>query len=183
MGGCSCRRGARTCLKSELPHQGGVGIGTAVGEVIQQRAGRPAAIIDSKGLQDRSFKALDQMLMRIFFSKPFEGGLQEVVQGSQVGVRFGHLFDHLGEVSGSKKSCVGMSQSSMCFFYPSFSEVVESCPAGGFPGKVAFMKEVEMAFEWVAWFGSPPGEGAENSMATGQPNSQQARFSLSADIE
>jgi hypothetical protein len=112
------------------------------------------------------------MLVGIFFPKPFQSGLQEVVQGSQVGVRFGNLFDDLGEVSGSKKSCVGMSQSSMCFFYPGFSEVVESCAAGGFPGKVAFMKEVEMAFEWVAWFGGPSGESADNSMVAGQPNGQ-----------
>jgi hypothetical protein len=34
------------------------------------------------------------------------------------------------------------------------------------------MKEVEMAFEWVAWFGGTSGEGPDNSMVTGQPNSQ-----------
>jgi hypothetical protein len=45
------------------------------------------------------------------------------------------------------------------------------------------MKEVEMAFEWVAWFGGPPGEGADNSVAAGQPNGQQARFPLAAEIE
>jgi len=112
------------------------------------------------------------MLVGIFFPKPFEGGLQEVVQGSEVGVRFRHLFDDLGEVSGGKKTCVGISQSSMGFFYLGFPEVVECCAAGGFPRKIAFMKEVEVAFEWVAWFGGPPGEGADNSMVTGQPNSQ-----------
>ena len=112
------------------------------------------------------------MLVWIFFRKPFQGGLQEVVQRSQVGVRFGNLFDDLGEVGGGKQTCVGMPQSSMGFLYPCFSEVMESCPAGGFPGKVAFMKEVEMAFEGVAWFSGPPGEGADNSMVTGQPNGQ-----------
>ena len=71
----------------------------------------------------------------------------------------------------------------MGFLDLGFSEVVKSCPAGGFPGKVAFMKEVEMAFEWVAWFGGPPGEGADNSVAAGQPNGQQARFPLAAEIE
>lgn len=59
-----------------------MGFGTAVGEVIQQRAGGPTSIVDSEGLQDCAFKALNQMLVGIFFSKPFEGGLQEVVQGS-----------------------------------------------------------------------------------------------------
>ena len=78
----------------------------------------------------------------------------------------------MGEVSCSKKSCVRMSQSSMGFLDLGFSEVVKSCPAGGFPGKVAFMKEVEMAFEWVAWFGGTSGEGPDNSMVTGQPNGQ-----------
>ena len=82
MGGCSGRRGAGTCLKTKLPHQGGVGFGAAVGKVIQQRAGGPTGIVDSEGLQDRAFKALNQMLVGIFFPKPFEGGLQQVMQGS-----------------------------------------------------------------------------------------------------
>ena len=71
----------------------------------------------------------------------------------------------------------------MGFLHPGFSEVVESCATGGLPGKVAFMKEVEMAFEGVARFGCPPCEGAKNTVATGQPNGQQARFSLAAEIE
>jgi hypothetical protein len=71
----------------------------------------------------------------------------------------------------------------MGFLDPGFSEVVESCATGGLPGKVAFMKEVEMAFEGVARFGCPPCEGAKNTVATGQPNGQQARFSLAAEIE
>jgi hypothetical protein len=71
----------------------------------------------------------------------------------------------------------------MGFLYLGLSEVVESRAAGGFPGKVTFMKEVEMAFEGVAWFGGPPGECAKNSMATRQPNGQQARFPLAAEIE
>ena len=79
MGGCSGRRSAGARLKTELPHQGGVGFGTAMGEVIQQRAGGPTGVVDSEGLQDRAFKALDEMLVGIFFPKPFEGGLQEVV--------------------------------------------------------------------------------------------------------
>jgi len=82
VGGCSGRRGASSCLNAELPHQGGVGFGTAVGEVIQQRAGGPTSIVDSEGLQDCAFEALDQMLVGIFFPKPFQGGLQEVVQRS-----------------------------------------------------------------------------------------------------
>lgn len=82
MGGCPGRRGAGARLKTELPHQGGVGFGTSVGEVIQQRTGGPTGIVDSESLQDRAFKALDQMLVGIFFCKPFESGLQEVVQGS-----------------------------------------------------------------------------------------------------
>jgi len=76
-----------------------------------------------------------------------------------------------------------MTQSSMGFLDPGFPEVVESCAARGLPGKVAFMKEVEMAFEGVTWFSGPPGECAENSVATGQPNGQQARFPLAAEIE
>jgi hypothetical protein len=71
----------------------------------------------------------------------------------------------------------------MGFLHPGFSEVVECCATGGFPGEVAFMKEVEMAFEGVAWFGGPPSECAENSVATGQPNGQQTRFPLTAEIE
>jgi len=82
VGGCSSRRGAGARLETELPHQGSVGLGTAVGEVIQQRAGGSTGIVDSEGFQDRAFEALDQMLVGIFFPKPFEGGLQQVVQGS-----------------------------------------------------------------------------------------------------
>jgi len=82
VGGRPGRRGARACLKTNLPHQGGVRFGTAVGEVIQQRAGGSTGIVDPEGFQDRAFEALDQMLVGIFFPKPFEGGLQQVVQGS-----------------------------------------------------------------------------------------------------
>ena len=71
----------------------------------------------------------------------------------------------------------------MGFFHPGFSEVVECCATGGLPGKVAFMKEVEVAFEWVTWLSGPPGQCAENSVATGQPNGQEARFPLAAEIE
>jgi len=71
----------------------------------------------------------------------------------------------------------------MGFLDPGFSEVVQSCATGGFPGKITFMKEVEMAFEGVAGFCGPPSECAENSVTTGQPNGQEARFPLAAEIE
>lgn len=45
------------------------------------------------------------------------------------------------------------------------------------------MKKVQMAFEGVAWFGGSSGDCPKNSMATGQPNGQEARFSLAAEIE
>jgi hypothetical protein len=71
----------------------------------------------------------------------------------------------------------------MGFLDPGFPEVVESSASGGFPGKITFMKEVEMAFEGVTWFGGPPSECAKNSVTTGQPNGQEARFPLAAEIE
>lgn len=86
-----------------------MGFGTAVRQIIQQRAGGPTGIVDSEGPQDSAFKALDQMLVGIFFPKPLESGLQEVVQGSKVGVGFGYLLDDLGEVCSGKKTCVGVT--------------------------------------------------------------------------
>ena len=76
-----------------------------------------------------------------------------------------------------------MTQSPMGFPDPGFSEMVEGRPTGRFPGKVAFMKEVEMAFEGVSRFGGPPSECTENAVTAGQPNGQQARFPLAAEIE
>ena len=40
-----------------------------------------------------------------------------------------------------------------------------------------------MAFEGVAWLSGPPGQCAENSVAAGQPNGQEAGFPLAAEIE
>ena len=71
----------------------------------------------------------------------------------------------------------------MGFLHQGFSEMVECCATGGLPRKVAFMKEVEMAFKGVARFGGPPGKCTENAMPAGQPNGQQARFPLAAEIE
>ncbi len=62
-------------------------------------------------------------------------------------------------------------------------EVVKRGAAGGFPRKIALMKEVEVAPEGVSWFGSSFGECAKNSVMTGQPNGQQACLSLAAQME
>ena len=66
---------------------------------------------------------------------------------------------------------------------PGLLQVVEGGASGGFPSDLAFVKKIQMPFERVTRFGRTPGQGANDSVAAGQPDSQKTGFPLAAKME
>lgn len=160
-----------------------MGFGAPVGEVVEQGTGGAAGIVRAQLFQHRPLKSFHQFPVRLFFLQPIEGQAEEPVQGFQIGIRFGRLFDGLGKVSGRQDPGVGLAQAGTGVNDPGLAEMVKRGPAGGFPTDLALMKQVKMAPHGTAGFGRTLGQGSDHPVVAGQPDGQQAGFSLAAEME
>jgi len=155
----------------------------AVGEVVEEGAGRAAGIVGAQLLEHGAFESFHQLAVRLFFFQPFEGEAEKTVQGFQVGIRLGGLLDGLGKVGGGQDPGIGLAQAGTGVDDAGFTEVVEGGPAGGFPTNFTFMEKIQVAAQRAAGFGGPFGQSPDHPMAAGEPNRQQAGLSLAAEME
>ena len=160
-----------------------MGFGTTVGEVIQKGAGGAPGVIGTELFEDGPFESFDQFPMGIFIFQPGQGQPEQGVQGFQIGIGFSRLFDGLGKIGGGQKAGVGLAQTGMGLFDPRLFEVVQGASARRFPGNLAFMEKIQVTFERATRFGCSPGKGSHDSVAAGQPDSQQAGFPLASKME
>ena len=156
---------------------------SAVGEVVEEGAGRAAGIVGAQLLEHGAFESFHQLAVRLFFFQPFEGEAEKTVQGFQVGIRLGGLLDGLGKVGGGKDPFIGLAQAGPGADHAGFPGVMESGSPRRFPADLAFMKQVKMAPHGTAGFGRPLGEGPNHPVAAGEPDRQQAGLPLAAEME
>jgi len=87
-----------------------MGLGSAVREVVEQGTGGAAGIVRSQLFEHRALKSLHQFPVRFLLFQPVQSQPKKAVQGIEVGIRFGGLFNGLGEIRGSENPGVGLAQ-------------------------------------------------------------------------
>ena len=105
------------------------------------------------------------------------------MERAEVGVRFRDIFDDLGEVGGGKKARIRLAESGVGFPEACFLEMVQVASTGEVPRNLAFVKKIEVPFEGISWFGGTTGEGTNDSVLAGEPDSEEAGFSLAAKMK
>ena len=160
-----------------------MGFGPAVGEIVEKGTGGAAGVVGPELFKHGAFESFHQPPVGFFFFQPVQGKSEEIVKRFQIRIRLGRLFDGLGKIGGSKNPGVGSPQSGVGSDDPGFPQVVKSGSARGFPPDFAFVKKIEMAPHGIAGLGRPFGEGADYPMAPGQPDGQEAGFSLPTEME
>ncbi len=121
--------------------------------------------------------------MRIFFPQPTQGRSQKGVEGSQILIRFGHMFDGLGKVRGGQETRIRLAKPCVGLFHPGFSKMMQGGATGHVPGNFALMEEIQMPLEWTARLGGPASMGTDDSVAACQPDGEQARLPLTAEMK
>jgi len=160
-----------------------VGFGAAVGKVVEEGTGGAAGIISTELLKYGTFKPLHQLPVWLFFFQPVQSQAQQRVEGFQIRIRLGGLFDGLGKVGGGKDAGIRFAQTGSGTGQASLAEMMERGSPGGFPADFAFVKKIEMAAHGAAGFGRSLGEGADDAMVPGQPDGQQAGLPLAAEMK
>jgi hypothetical protein len=105
------------------------------------------------------------------------------MKGTEIGVGFCEMLDGLGEVGGGKKAGIRLAESGVGFPKACFFEMVQVTSAGEIPRNLAFVKKIEVPFEWAPRLGGPAGERAENTVAAGKPDGKEAGFPLAAKMK
>ena len=144
-----------------------MGFGAAMGEVVEQGTGGTTGIVGSQMLEHGPLKSFHQFLVGIFFFQPVQGQTQQRVEGLQIRIWFGGLFDGLGKVGGGKDPGVRLAQTGSRAGEAGFAKMMEGGSPGGFPADFTFVKKIEMTPHRVAGLGRPLGECADNAMVPG----------------
>ena len=105
------------------------------------------------------------------------------MKGTEIGVGFCEVLDSLGEVGGGKKARIRLAESGVGFPEACFLEMVQVASAGEVPRNLAFVKKIEVPFERISWFGGAAGEGTNDSVLAGEPDGEEAGFSLAAKMK
>jgi hypothetical protein len=119
----------------------------------------------------------------IFFIEPRKGGLEKRVKRTEIGVGFCEVLDGLGEVGGGKKARIRLAESSVGFPKAGFFEMVQVPSAGAVPRNLAFVKKIEVPFEWISGFGGTTGEGTNDPVLAGEPDGEEAGLPLAAKMK
>jgi len=119
----------------------------------------------------------------IFFIEPRKGGLEKRVKRTEIGVGFCEVLDSLGKVGGSKEARIRLAESGVGFPKAGFFEMVQVASAGAVPRNLAFVKKIEVPFERISGFGGTTGEGMNDPVLAGEPDGEEAGFSLAAKMK
>lgn len=86
-----------------------MGFWAVAGAIVKKRASRATRVIEAQLGEDGPLESFDQAGVRIFFGQPTEGKFEQGVEGAEIGIRFGHLLDHLRKVSGGEESRIRLA--------------------------------------------------------------------------
>lgn len=94
-------------------------------KIVEERAGGATRIIEAKSAEKGALKSFHEAGVGIFFAQPVQGGLEKLMEGAQIGVRLGDIFDDLSEVGGGEKTRVRLAKARMGLLEAGFFEMVE----------------------------------------------------------
>ena len=154
-----------------------------MGQVVEQGTGAASRVVGPQLFEHGPLESLHQFSVGLLGLEPIQGQPQKTVQGPEIRIGFGGLFDGLGKVGGRENPGVGLAQARAGTDHPGFPQMVEAGAAGGFPADFTLVKKVQMTPHGTAGLGRPFGQGSDHPVGAGEPDGQEAGLTLTAEME